>query len=133
MGAGVGVGAGAGEGAGAALGAVGDETGLPPHASAASVRRRTAACRTGRIVLVRQKKKASRSEGYEPRALSARERVGEPNLDERLPCDADAFRLAVDGLEQINREVHVDALSRVLFAPFRLSEGPLQTLSMIIL
>src|SRR5688572_2370704 len=46
-GVGVGAGAGAGEGAGAGagLGAVGDEAGLPPHASAASATNTTRACR----------------------------------------------------------------------------------------
>ncbi len=94
-GVGVGAGAGAGEGADGVLGAVGDDAGVPLDANAPSVSRRTAACRTGRIVLV----------------LSARQRVGEPNLDEGLSCDADALRFPGDRIEEVDREIDIDSLN----------------------
>ncbi len=42
----------------------------------------------------------------------SRERVGESQLDERLTGDAYSPGFAVDGLQHVNGEVHVDALNR---------------------
>lgn len=39
-----------------------------------------------------------------------RERIGKTQFDERLPIDADALRLAVDGVQQVEREIHVHPL-----------------------
>ena len=36
--------------------------------------------------------------------------ICQPKLDERLACDADTFGFLIDGLQQIDREVHVHAL-----------------------
>ena len=38
------------------------------------------------------------------------QRVGEAKLDERLTRDADSPGFLIDGLQQIDREVHVHAL-----------------------
>ena len=40
----------------------------------------------------------------------AGERVGDPQLDKRLPGHTDSFRFAVDCTQQIHRKVHVYAL-----------------------
>ena len=39
------------------------------------------------------------------------QRVGEAKLDERLTRDADAFGFLIDGLQQVDGEIHVHALN----------------------
>jgi hypothetical protein len=34
-----------------------------------------------------------------------RERIGKTQFDERLPIDADTLRLAVDGVQQVERDI----------------------------
>ena len=43
--------------------------------------------------------------------LATCERVGEPNLDEGLSCDADALRFPVDRVEQVDREIDIHSLN----------------------
>lgn len=38
------------------------------------------------------------------------QRIGEAKLDERLARDADALGFLIDGLEEIDREIHVHTL-----------------------
>ena len=43
--------------------------------------------------------------------MALAERVGEPDLDERLSGDAEATGFAIDLAQQIHREVHVHTLN----------------------
>lgn len=56
---------------------------------------------------------ASERAGYSSGRRRLDERVGETHFDERLPGDAEPAGFLVDLAEQVDGEIHVDALDRL--------------------